>query len=64
MVTIVRDRIQALLAQGKTIEQVQATQPTLDYDARYGAAAGPASPRAFVAAVYESLRAMPAKVAR
>jgi glyoxylase-like metal-dependent hydrolase (beta-lactamase superfamily II) len=57
MVTIVRDRVQALLAQGQTLEQVIATQPTLDYDARYGAATGPASPRGFVTAVYESLRA-------
>ena len=57
MLTIVRDRIQALVAEGKTLEQVRASQPTLDYDARYGAATGPASPDAFVAAVYESLRA-------
>jgi cyclase len=64
MVTIVRDRVQALVAQGKTLEQVLATQPTLDYDARYGAATGPASPRAFVTAVYDSLRATPAKASR
>lgn len=65
MVTIVRDRVRALVAQGKTLEQVLATQPTLDYDARYGAATGPASPRAFVAAVYESLRtAAPARASR
>jgi cyclase len=64
MATIVRDRIQALLTQGKTLEQVQAVQPTLDYDARYGAATGPASPRGFVAAVYESLRATPGKASR
>ena len=57
MLTIVRDRMQALVAEGKTLEQVRASQPTLDYDARYGAATGPASPDAFVAAVYESLRA-------
>jgi glyoxylase-like metal-dependent hydrolase (beta-lactamase superfamily II) len=56
MVTIVRDRIQALVKAGKTLEQVRAAQPTLDYDARYGAASGPSSPDAFVAAVYESLR--------
>jgi glyoxylase-like metal-dependent hydrolase (beta-lactamase superfamily II) len=56
MVTIVRDRIQSLVAEGKTLEQVRASQPTLDYDARYGAATGPASPDAFVAAVFESLR--------
>ena len=56
MLTIVRDRIQALIADGKTLEQVRSAQPTLDYDGRYGAASGPASPDAFVAAVYESLR--------
>jgi glyoxylase-like metal-dependent hydrolase (beta-lactamase superfamily II) len=60
MVTIVRDRIQALVAQGKTLDQVRATQPTLDYDARYGAASGAASPDGFVAAVYESLKAVAA----
>jgi glyoxylase-like metal-dependent hydrolase (beta-lactamase superfamily II) len=57
MLTIVRDRIQALIADGKTLEQVRAAQPTLDYDARYAAATGPASADAFVAAVYESLGA-------
>ena len=57
MVTIVRDRVQALLKQNRTLEQVIAAQPTLDYDARYGAASGPASPHAFITAVYESLRA-------
>jgi hypothetical protein len=57
MVTIVRDRIQALVAEGKTLEQVRASQPTLDYDARYARASGPGSADAFVAAVYASLRA-------
>jgi len=57
MATIDHDRVQALVAQGRTLEQVIAAQPTLDYDARYGAATGPASPRGFVTAVYESLRA-------
>ena len=56
MVTIVRDRIQSLVAEGKTLEQVRAAQPTLDYDARYAAASGPGSRDAFVAAVYDSLR--------
>ncbi len=57
MLTIVRDRIQALVKAGRTLEQVRAAQPTLDYDARYGATAGPASPDAFIAAVFESLKA-------
>ena len=56
MLTIVRDRIQALIGDGKALEQVRIAQPTLDYDARYGAVSGPASPDAFVTAVYESLR--------
>jgi len=43
---------------------VRATRPTLDYDARYGAASGPASPDAFVTAVYESLRAAAGAKAR
>src|SRR5215467_6179634 len=64
MATIVRDRVQALIAQGKTLEQVIAAQPTLDYDARYGATTGPASPRGFVTAVYESLRAAPGRAAK
>jgi glyoxylase-like metal-dependent hydrolase (beta-lactamase superfamily II) len=56
MVTIVRDRIQALVTEGKTLEQIRASQPTLDYDARYAAASGPGSTDAFVAAVYDSLK--------
>lgn len=35
MVQIVRDRIAASIAAGKTLEQIQAEQPTLDYDPRY-----------------------------
>lgn len=57
MVTIVRDRVRALIEQGRTLEQVLASRPTLDYDGRYAAASGPASADGFVANVYESLRA-------
>jgi len=56
-ITGVHDRIQALVTQGEVLDQVRATQPTLDYDTCDGAASGRASPDAFVAAVYESLRA-------
>ena len=63
MVTIVRDRIRKLVAEGKTLEQVRAARPTLDYDPRYGAASGPASTDAFVAAAYDSLRAAAAETA-
>src|SRR5205823_12850164 len=36
MVTIVRDRVQALAKRGLTIDQIKSARPTLDYDARYG----------------------------
>ena len=57
MVTIIRDRIAALLAHGQTLEQVQAADPTQGYASRYGAANGPASAHEFVATVYRSLQA-------
>ncbi|MGE0445529.1 MAG: MBL fold metallo-hydrolase, partial [Vicinamibacterales bacterium] len=40
MVTIVRDRIAAMVARGQSLEQVIAARPTLDYDARFGADSG------------------------
>jgi len=55
MVTIVRDRIAALIAMGMTLEQVQATKPTRDYDGIYAGLGGP-SPEQFVAAVYRDLK--------
>jgi glyoxylase-like metal-dependent hydrolase (beta-lactamase superfamily II) len=51
MVVIVRDRVKDLVGKGNSLEQVLAAQPTLDYDARYGAASG----RAFVEAIYREL---------
>ena len=55
MVTIVRDRIRAMIAKKMTIEQVKAARPTLDYDSRYGATTGPWTTDMFVEAVYRSL---------
>ncbi len=55
MVTIVRDRIAALIAMGMTLAQVQAAKPTRDYDGIYAGLGGP-SPEQFVAAVYRDLR--------
>jgi cyclase len=51
MVTIIRDRIQDLIRKGKTLDQVRAARPTLDYDTQYG---GPGTER-FVETVYRSL---------
>ncbi len=54
MVTIIRDRIQDLIRKGKTLDQVRAARPTLDYDTQYGGAEGSGGDR-FVEAVYRSL---------
>ena len=61
MVTIIRDRIQALLKKDMTLEQVKATKPTLDYDGIYGAASGPWTTDMFIEAVYKSLSPSPKK---
>jgi cyclase len=55
MVTIIRDRIAASIAAGKTLEQVQAERPTSDYDGIY-AGLGGQPPAQFVAAVYRDLK--------
>jgi len=55
MVTIIRDRIQAMIAKKMTLQQVKAARPTLDYDSRYGATAGNWTTDMFVEAVYRSL---------
>jgi glyoxylase-like metal-dependent hydrolase (beta-lactamase superfamily II) len=52
MLTIVRDRIQDLVSKGKTLAEVKAARPTLDYDGRYGATTGPWTTDMFVEAVY------------
>ena len=41
MVVIIRDRIQAMVKQGKTLAQVKAASPTQGYNRRYGADSGP-----------------------
>jgi glyoxylase-like metal-dependent hydrolase (beta-lactamase superfamily II) len=55
MVTIVRDRVRALIKEGKTLEQVKASNPTRGYNSRYGATSGAWTTTQFVEAVYRSL---------
>jgi glyoxylase-like metal-dependent hydrolase (beta-lactamase superfamily II) len=55
MVTILRDRIGAMVAKGLTLEQVKASKPTADYEPRYGAASGPWTTDQFVEAAWVSL---------
>ena len=55
MLTIIRDRIRALIRRGLTLDQVQSARPTRDYDGIYGAQSGPWTTRMFVEALYRDL---------
>jgi cyclase len=57
MVTIIRDRVQAAIKKGQTLEQVKAAHFTKDYDARYDTKTGIGSADNFIEAVYKSLTA-------
>jgi glyoxylase-like metal-dependent hydrolase (beta-lactamase superfamily II) len=56
MVVIIRARIADLVAQGKTLAQVMATRPALDYDLRYGNDNGEWTSAKFIEAVYQDLK--------
>jgi glyoxylase-like metal-dependent hydrolase (beta-lactamase superfamily II) len=56
MLTIVRDRVQDLVTKGRTLAEVKAARPTLDYDGRYGATTGPWTTDMLIEAVYRELR--------
>ena len=55
MVTIVRDRVQAAIKKGQTLDQMKAAHLTLDYDARYNVKGAFVTADSFVEAVYKSL---------
>lgn len=57
MLTIIHDRIQAMLDRGMTLQEVQAARPTQDYDARWGRDSGFWTTTQFVEAVYRDLAA-------
>ena len=56
MITIIRDRVQAMVDKGLTLEQVKAASPTQGYTRRYGSDSGPWTTSRFVDAVYRSLK--------
>jgi glyoxylase-like metal-dependent hydrolase (beta-lactamase superfamily II) len=56
MVYIIRDRIKDLKKKGRTLEQVKAAKPSLDYDGRWGAATGPWTTDMFIEAVYKTVK--------
>lgn len=53
MITIIRDRVQYMIDQGMSLNQVLAAQPSRDYDGRYGN--GFISPEQFITSVYNTL---------
>ena len=55
MVTIIRDRIRTLVGRRRTLDEIKAARPTLDYDSRFGSTAGPWTTDLFIEAVYRSL---------
>ncbi len=55
MMTIIRDRVQDLIAKGMSVEQVKAARPAGDYDTEYGASNGAWTTDRFIEAVYASL---------
>ncbi len=64
MVVIVRDRVQAMINAGATLDQVKAARVTADYDTRFGANTGNWTTAMFVEAVYNSLQQKPTKAAK
>jgi len=56
MVVIVRDRVQAMINSGATLDQVKGARLTADYDTRYGSSSGSWTTDMFVEAVYKSLQ--------
>ena len=60
-VTTVRDRVQDLIDEGKTLEQVKAADPTLGYRSQYGADKGEWTTDMFVEVMYNELAAKKGK---
>ena len=56
-VTVVRDRVQDLIKQGKTLAQVKAADPTLGYKSQYGTDKGQWTTDMFVETIFNELAA-------
>jgi len=55
MLTIIRDRIAYRIEQGDSLREVLASEPTYDYDARYGSDSGFWTTSNFIEAIYNEL---------
>jgi glyoxylase-like metal-dependent hydrolase (beta-lactamase superfamily II) len=56
MVTIVRDRVAAMVKKGMSLAAVKAARPTRDYDKQYGKTTGPWTADMFVEAVFRTIQ--------
>jgi len=56
MMVMIRDRVQDMIKNGMTLDQVKAAKPTMDFDGRYGSDSGSWTTNMFVEAVYQSLK--------
>jgi cyclase len=56
MAVMIRDRVQDMIKNGRTLEQVKAAKPTMDFDGRYGSTTGSWTTDMFVEAVYRTLK--------
>ena len=56
MMVLIRDRVQAMINQGASLQEVQAARVSADYDLRFGANSGPWTTAMFIEAVYTSLK--------
>lgn len=56
MVTTIKDNIEVLVKEGKTLAEVQAANPTAGYRARWGRETGPWTTAQFVEAIYTGLK--------
>ncbi len=59
MLVIVRDRVQAMITNGATLEQAKSARLTADFDPRFGATSGPWTTDMFIEAVYTTLKNPP-----
>jgi glyoxylase-like metal-dependent hydrolase (beta-lactamase superfamily II) len=59
MLVIIRDRIADLVQKKRTLEQVKAARPSLDYDGRWGSDTGPWTTDMFIEAIYRELNPPP-----
>jgi glyoxylase-like metal-dependent hydrolase (beta-lactamase superfamily II) len=55
MVTIVRDRVQYMIGKGRTLDQIKAAKPTLDFDPRYDTSGSRWTAAMFIEQIYRDL---------